>query len=369
MGDHQEQSHGHDADDEAHADVLGAGLVHLIGHEAADGAAHHFQAVLVDDAVGTHRGGGQQVDVVQEGDEVGQAAVDAVDHEAVQSNGPDVHALEGLHHAAEGSGGLVQLLAVGAHALLVVGNEDQAQDARRDGGAGQEDQTGAQGTRALAHGSEDGQRGARDDHVHDAAAHFQETKHTALGLLVAQKADGLEQNGPVSNLSQNGDHAEGCQETPVGREGGQVEAHQTDADQASADHVLLAEHVADVDTGDQADGLHDAVGAHGAADLGIGQAHELLHGNVEHILHAAQLEGDAAGQGEDAEGEPAVRSRLHHGGLGLVAHGKFLLKTLSLHIFVFAANALAAEYRFCLRGHRPCGRPSWEQSQYTCGFL
>src|SRR5699024_8611089 len=50
VGDHQEQSHGHDADDEAHADVLGAGLVHLVGHEAADGAAHHFQAVLVDDA-------------------------------------------------------------------------------------------------------------------------------------------------------------------------------------------------------------------------------------------------------------------------------------------------------------------------------
>lgn len=153
-------------------------------------------------------------------------------------------------------------------------------------------------------------------------AHLQEAKHPPLVFFVPQQPDGLKQHRPVSDLAQNGQDAKGDKEAPVPGEGGQIEAYQADTHQGAADHVLFADKVADIDAGDKADGLDDAVGAEGAADLGVRQPHKLLHGNIEHILHGGELKGDPAGESEDTEHQPPVGGGLHNRLLCFTTHAK-----------------------------------------------
>ena len=301
MGDHHESSHCHNAHNEADPDVLGCGLMNLIGHKAANGAADHLQTILVDNSVHANCGGRQHIDLVEEGDEVSQAAINAIHNKAVERNRPDINALQCLHHTGESGLCLVDFLAVLADALFIVRNKDQAQHTGHHSDHGQENESAAQSRGALAHSPEYGQSRRSHDHVNNTASHFQEAEHSALRLFVTQKTNGLQQNGPVGHLAQNGKDAKGQQEAIIAGERCDVKSDNADSDQRTADHILLTNNITDVNTCNQADGLNDAIYAQGRADLSVRQSHEFLHGNIEHILHAGELKRNTTRKSEDAK--------------------------------------------------------------------
>lgn len=74
----------------------------LVRQEAANGAANHFQAILVDDAVDTDESCRQSIGFFQERNEVGNAAVDAVNEEDVERYEPDILVLNSLQGSLPG---------------------------------------------------------------------------------------------------------------------------------------------------------------------------------------------------------------------------------------------------------------------------
>ncbi|MND75961.1 hypothetical protein D3C80_675960 [compost metagenome] len=171
---------------------------------------------------------------------------------------------------------------------------------------------------AAAQGNEHAQRGKRHQGVDHAAPAFEQAEHAPLFLVVAQAANGFEQRRPVDAVGAHRQQAEHQHQAAERREGGQVQAQGAGTDQAQGDQlagvVAVSQHAADHE---QAGG-DDGVGAEQQADLGVREAHELLHGYVERVLEVGQLVDGAATQDQYQELEPfglVVRSHCYSPGV------------------------------------------------------
>src|SRR5699024_9903727 len=70
MRNHQKGNHRKCAYQETYADMLCGGVMNFVGHETSDGASHHFQTILIDDAVHTNCGSRKHINLIQEGDKI-----------------------------------------------------------------------------------------------------------------------------------------------------------------------------------------------------------------------------------------------------------------------------------------------------------
>ena len=135
---HQKSSHGCGTYEEAHADMFGGGFVNLIRHKAANGAADHFQSVLVEDPIHTYCSSRKHINLVQERNKICKSAINTVYRKTIQRNSPNINTLDSLHHAAKSCLCLIDFLAGFVHTFFIIGNKNQAEDSGSSGDSGQE---------------------------------------------------------------------------------------------------------------------------------------------------------------------------------------------------------------------------------------
>ncbi|MNF79851.1 hypothetical protein D3C84_620800 [compost metagenome] len=246
------------------------------------------------------------VHVLQVGDEVGQAAVDDVDHEHVEADQPDARYAHGFQQPGQADG-----FATGS-AFAAFLEQEPGEQAGADVDHRVEQDRRLQAGFARAHGDEYAQGGEGHQGVDDATAAFEEAEHPSLLGIVAEVADGLEQRRPVDAVGADGEQAEDDQQLAVAGEGGQVQAQGTGADQPEGDQLAGVEAVSQEAADHEQRGGDDGVGAEQGTDLGVGQAHVFLHGHVEGVLQVRQFVDGPAAEDEDQEAEPL--------GLGLCCH-------------------------------------------------
>ncbi|MNP27620.1 hypothetical protein D3C76_1205410 [compost metagenome] len=101
-----QHDHGHQGQQrqERPLQVTGRALEAFVCHEAACRATQYLEEILVDDAIGANQGHWQPVHILQVRNEVGQAAVNDVNHEHVQAHQPDTRYPDGFEQARHAGG-------------------------------------------------------------------------------------------------------------------------------------------------------------------------------------------------------------------------------------------------------------------------
>ncbi|MNJ61834.1 hypothetical protein D3C77_576440 [compost metagenome] len=124
-----------------------------------------------------------------------------------------------------------------------------------------EDNCGLQTRFSGAHGNEHTQGRERHQGVDNATAPFKQTEQATLLFVIAQATNSLEQRRPVDAVGADRQQAEDNHQTAERREGCQVQAQRTGAQQAERNQFAGIEAVSEQATDHEQTGGNDGVGA------------------------------------------------------------------------------------------------------------
>ncbi|MNJ26116.1 hypothetical protein D3C77_205820 [compost metagenome] len=313
LGHHEDDHHQRQQCQECPFQVTAGALELFVGNETTGRAAKNLQHVLVDDAVGADQRNRQAIDFLEVGNEVGQAAVNDVDHEHVAADHPDRRDLDRFHQV-----GQRVFLRANDRCAVVALEQEPGQHACGDVDERIEHDGGFQARFGSAHDNEHTERRERHQGVDHPATAFEQAEQAPLFLVIAQPANGLEQRRPVDAVGTHCQQAKDDHQAAERREGRQIQAQRASAEQADRNQFTGVETVGKQAADHEQAGSDDGVGTEQQTDLGMGQAHERLHRYVERVLEVGQLVDGAATEDQDQEFEPfglVVRSHCYSPGV------------------------------------------------------